>query len=165
MNGIQADAGAYRRHGVRIVGSNVVTANHLKVPDLMRELSNEYEKKANDILARVTKVHSRFEQIHPFSDGNGRVGRLLMNAMLLKKNLPPALIFQEARKFYMLYLNQSQTEADFSRLEDFLCDAVLGAYALMQVSEEDVSGGNVAKEPEEIYGKILRRLARAQMAA
>ena len=165
MNGIQTDAGAYRRHGVRIVGSNVVTANHLKVPALMRELSNEYEKKTSDILAQVTKLHSRFEQIHPFSDGNGRVGRLLMNAMLLKNNLPPALIFQEARKFYMLYLNQSQTEADFSRLEDFLCDAVLGAYALMQVSEEDVSGGNVAKEPEEIYGKILRRLARAQMAA
>jgi fido (protein-threonine AMPylation protein)/DNA-binding XRE family transcriptional regulator len=165
MNGIQTDAGAYRRHGVRIVGSNVVTANHLKVPALMQELAKEYEKQTDDILELVSRVHSRFEQIHPFSDGNGRVGRLLMNAMLLKNNLPPALIFQEARKFYMLYLNQSQMEADFSRLEDFLCDAVLGAYVLMRAGEEESSGSDVVREPEEVYGKVLRKLARAQKAA
>lgn len=165
MNGIQTDAGSYRRHGVRIVGSNVVTANHLKVPALMRELAKEYEKKTGDTLALVARVHSRFEQIHPFSDGNGRVGRLLMNAILLINNLPPALIFQEARRFYMLYLNQSQIQGDFSRLEDFLCDAVLGAYTLLKADEENGSDSLTAKEPEEVYGKVLRKLAKAQQRA
>jgi Fic family protein/DNA-binding XRE family transcriptional regulator len=131
MNGIQQDAGLYRRHAVRIVGANVVTANYLKVPDLMAKLSKDMKTENKDALAQTVEIHSRFEQIHPFSDGNGRVGRLLMNALLLKNNLAPALIRQEKRKFYMLYLNKSQLEKDFSLLEDFICDAVLEGFALI----------------------------------
>jgi|GEM_PF-95505 len=168
MNGIQPDAGQYRRHGVRIVGANVVTANYLKVPELMKKLSAEYEKKPHDLMAWVTRVHSQFEQIHPFLDGNGRVGRLLLNAMLLKNNLPPALIFQESRRFYMLYLNQSQQEGDFSRFEDFLCDAVLGAYDLIEAKDQlnyedemDVTEPRLrARESEALYQKVLKKLAR-----
>ena len=167
MNGIQSDAGQYRRHGVRIVGANVATANHLKVSALMKNVSAEYEKVSRDLIALVARVHSQFEQIHPFSDGNGRVGRLLLNAMLLKNNLPPALIFQESRRFYMLYLNQSQREGDFSRFEDFLCDAVLGAYDLIEVKDQlgyegetTARARNRAREPEALYRKVLKKLAR-----
>lgn len=132
MNGIQEDAGRYRAHAVRIAGAHVPTANFLKVPALMEDLSKEIESRQSDMLAHVTKIHSRFEQIHPFSDGNGRVGRLLMNAMLLKADLPPAMIRQEQRRFYILYLNKSQIENNFVLLEDFICDAVLDSYELMR---------------------------------
>lgn len=132
LNGIQADAGRYRNHGVRITGSNVPTANYLKVPALMQALAKDLGAKPRDILAHAAQTHSRFEQIHPFSDGNGRVGRLLLNAMLLKQNLPPALILQEKRRFYMLYLNKAQLENDLSPLEDFIADAVLDAFNLLE---------------------------------
>ena len=132
LNGIQPDAGRYRAHGVRIAGSNVPTANYLKVPDLMQALSKDLSAKSRDILAHAVQIHSRFEQIHPFSDGNGRVGRLLLNAMLLRQNFPPALIRQEKRRFYMLYLNKAQLENDLSPLEDFICDAVLDAFNLLE---------------------------------
>ncbi len=132
MNGIREDAGLYRRHAVRIVGSHVATANFLKVPVLMPELIKIIKAGDKDIVAFVSRIHSRFEQIHPFSDGNGRVGRLLLWAMLLQKNIAPAIIAQENRRYYIMYLNQSQLQADQSRLEDFICDGILNAYALLK---------------------------------
>jgi Fic family protein len=77
-------------------------------------------------------MHSRFEQIHPFSDGNGRVGRLILDAMILRENLPPAVIRQEKRRFYILYLNKSQLQGDFSLLEDFVCDGILDGFDILE---------------------------------
>lgn len=131
MNGIRDDAGYYRRHAVRIVGANIPTANFLKVPELMRALIKDIQKGEKDIIGFATRVHSRFEQIHPFSDGNGRVGRLLLWAMLLKNNLPPAIISQSEQRFYIMYLNQSQLEDDYSRLTDFICDGILAGYEIL----------------------------------
>lgn len=131
MNGIHADAGRYRYHGVRIVGTHVVTANFMKVPMLMGQLTAELNTKIDDPLKQVALTHARFEQIHPFGDGNGRVGRLLMHAMLLRYQLPPALIRQEDRQKYFTYLQKAQIQGDASLLEDFLCDAVLGGFDIL----------------------------------
>lgn len=132
MNSIIPAAGYYRNHGVRIVGAYVPTANHLKVPELMEDLVTDINKKKTDVIKQISEIHSRFEKIHPFSDGNGRVGRLLIHAMLLRKNLPPALIKQENKILYNNYLNKSQLEGDFSLLEDFICDAVLDGFGLLR---------------------------------
>ncbi len=132
MNGIRDDAGQYRNHSVRIAGSNVPTANYVKIPNLMSGLVEDIWQKLDDPMKHATQIHSRFEQIHPFSDGNGRVGRLILDAMLLKANLPPAVIRQENRRLYITYLNKSQLQEDFSLFEDFLCDAVLSAFAILE---------------------------------
>jgi len=132
MNGINTEAGYYRRHAVRIVGTHVPTANYIKVPKLMEELVKDIQKKQKSILSLITTVHSRFEQIHPFSDGNGRIGRLIIQAMLLKENLAPALIDEKNRRYYMMYLNKAQMGQDVSLLEDFMCDAVLSGYDLVE---------------------------------
>jgi Fic family protein len=132
LNGIKDDAGVYRRHAVRIVGSYVPTANYLKIEALMRELLGAMHKGDKDIIGFAASIHSRFEQIHPFSDGNGRVGRLLLWAMLLQKNIPPAIIAQGKRRYYIMYLNQAQLQEDYSRLEDFVCDGILDGYALLK---------------------------------
>jgi Fic family protein/DNA-binding XRE family transcriptional regulator len=131
MNGIREDAGNYRRHAVRIAGSNVVTANHLKVPTLMESLLKAIRRGEKDAIGFPVRIHSRFEQIHPFSDGNGRIGRLILVAMLLKDDFAPAIISQEKRRFYILYLNQSQLKNDYSRLEDFICDGIMTGYDLL----------------------------------
>jgi Fic family protein len=132
MNGIKEDAGMYRRHAVRIAGAHVPTANYMKLSALMPELLETIRKGDKDIIGFAARIHSRFEQIHPFSDGNGRVGRLLLWAMLLQKNIAPAIIAQENRRYYIMYLNQSQLQDDYSRLEDFVCDGILDGYALLQ---------------------------------
>lgn len=131
MNGIRDDAGRYRSHAVRIAGAHVPTANYLKVPDLMKELiSTIIKNDSTDIIGFSARTHSRFEQIHPFSDGNGRVGRLLLWAMLLARDIVPAVISQEYRRYYIMYLNQSQLNGDHSKLDDFICDAINASYRI-----------------------------------
>ena len=119
MNGVRPDAGVYRNHGVRITGVNLPTANYMSVPRLMPEVMTRITEKTKDVIALSAGVHSKFEQIHPFGDGNGRVGRLLMNAMLLSANLAPAIIRQEQKQLYYAYLYKAQTKDDQSQLESF----------------------------------------------
>ncbi len=132
MNGIRDDAGLYRRHGVRIVGSNVPTANYLKVPELMEKLVKEINQERNDAIKSATHIHSKFEQIHPFSDGNGRIGRLILSAMLIERNLPPAVIEIKEKGLYLNYLRKSQLNKDFKLLEDFICDAILNSFKIIE---------------------------------
>lgn len=136
MNGIRPDAGMYRSHGVRILGVNLPTANYLKIGSLIPDVLSDAVNQANDVVALAATVHSRFEQIHPFSDGNGRVGRLLMNAMLLQHNQAPAIIRQDRKQFYYASLYRAQTTEDSSRLEDFLCDAILGGFQILERGDE-----------------------------
>ena len=131
MNGIIDDAGFYRKHGVRIVGSNVPTANHIKVPELMTDIIREINKKQTDIIEQATIIHSKFEQIHPFSDGNGRIGRLILTAMLLLRNLPPAVIENKEKGRYLNYLRKSQLKNDIVSLQDFMCDAILNGFKII----------------------------------
>ena len=132
MNSIREDAGAYRNHGVRILGAYVPTANYLKVPVLLKELIKNVNAPGKDIIAHVSEIHGRFEQIHPFSDGNGRIGRLLIQIMLLQKNFPPALILQEKKPLYIKYLNKFQMTGDSSLLQDFISDAVMSGFDVLE---------------------------------
>lgn len=132
MNGIRQDAGVYRNHAVRITGVNLPTANYLSVPNLMPELVKTAAQKTDDIIAQLASVHSKFEQIHPFSDGNGRVGRLLMIIMLLQNNLAPAIIRQEQKQLYYTFLYKAQAKNDSSQLEDFLCDTIAEGFDVLE---------------------------------
>lgn len=132
MNGIRPDAGAYRDHGVRIAGVPLPTANHLSVPKLMSELMARIAKGAEDRIGLSADAHAAFEKIHPFSDGNGRVGRLLMNAMLLRENLAPAIIRREQKRAYDAYLFKAQMQEDASQLQDFVCDAIAAGFGILE---------------------------------
>jgi Fic family protein len=132
LNGIREDAGFWRNHGVRIVGANLPTANYLKIPIFIDDLIKEISEKNKDIVALVARVHAKFEQIHPFSDGNGRVGRLLIIAMLLKAKIAPAIIREDLKRSYYNYLNKAQIKQEFSQLEDFICDAVSFGFDILE---------------------------------
>lgn len=132
MNGVRQDAGKYRDHAVRIIGTDLATANSLSVPKLIPEIMKEAENKTKDIIAISSIVHSKFEKIHPFSDGNGRVGRLLMSAMLLKNNFAPAIIRQQQKHLYYTYLYKAQTKEDHSQLENFLCSAISDGFNILE---------------------------------
>ena len=132
MNGIRDDAGCYRRHPVRIVGANIPTSNYLKIPMLMTELLEKIEKKEEDLVQQIAVIHSVFEKIHPFSDGNGRIGRLLIQAMALRQKYPPAIILQKRKRRYNAALNKAQRTDDTAELEEFLCDAFLFGIRMLE---------------------------------
>lgn len=87
------------------------------VYDLICELNNYSGK---DIIKAVSYFHLRFEHIHPFADGNGRVGRTLMNYYLLTHGEPPVIIFYEDKKKYYDTLEAYDTGEDINPLYKFL---------------------------------------------
>ena len=132
LNSIRSDAGNYRNHGVRIMGTYVPTANFAKTGALMKKLIKKINQKNSNMIKHIADIHSQFEKIHPFGDGNGRVGRLLMQAMSIKANLAPVIILQEKKRLYYTYLNKAQIEDDLSLLEDFVCDAINSGYEIIE---------------------------------
>ncbi len=102
-------AGRTRKKGVEVVikdeKGNIVHrgAPSTLVTQLLKELESWYKKNKKRyhpiVLAAV--VHNQFENIHPFADGNGRVGRILLNNILIKHNYPPINIkFKHRREYY-----------------------------------------------------------------
>ena len=95
------DRGVYRRIPVRIMGAYHVPPDPLFVPEQMENLVAEFagNKKLNPI-ERAALFHLKFEGIHPFVDGNGRTGRLILNLMLMQAGYPPINVKYSDRKRY-----------------------------------------------------------------
>ena len=83
-----------------------------RINHLLNELVKWYNKHKNKYPALVLAavVHNQFENIHPFRDGNGRVGRILLNNILIKHNLPPINIDFKKRLEYYATLQSYQKE-------------------------------------------------------
>lgn len=114
MTGILENAGQLRTHPVRIVGSRVVTSNHHKLQAKIPELTTQMAT-VKSPLAMIVH-HAIFEQHHPFSDGNGRVGRLLLNHQLLAVNYSPIIIRAEHKIKYYDALEKAQAKQIFEPL-------------------------------------------------
>lgn len=93
-------AGVYRQIKVRFPDTQTVLPNYMKVPELMAEMVQKVSKVQNPI-ERALKFHFDMAGIHPFTDGNGRTSRLLMNTILIQNNLPPIIIDPKDRTQYI----------------------------------------------------------------
>jgi Fic family protein len=124
MNGILSDAGMFRKHAVRIMGANVALANWASIPKKLELLLNS-DFTNGDIISDLASVHAKFEQIHPFSDGNGRTGRLLMLVSALKNGLTPPVVIKERKKAYYKYLEAAQTREKYESLELFIAESII----------------------------------------
>lgn len=100
------NAGFYRNCPVRISGSRVILPNPMKVPDLMKAFWGKY--KSSTKIEDIIKTHLDFVSIHPFSDGNGRCARLLMNFFLMKNGFCPIIIRPRDRKRYINSIEKAQ---------------------------------------------------------
>lgn len=140
FRGILYDAGQWRRVNVRIVGARFTPPRMEKVVPEMTAWLEQYKRRdieGADPIELAAWMHFRFEHVHPFPDGNGRVGRLLLNLHMLKHNWPPVHILPVNREEYLSALEAGETDlTDLIRLlEKLLASSLLDL--LDQVGTKD----------------------------
>ena len=97
------DKGVYRKIPVRIMGAYTEPVQPYLIEPKMTELLsvNEERKASMNVIERIARFHLEFEGIHPFIDGNGRTGRLIMNLDLIRNGFPPINVkFTDRKKYY-----------------------------------------------------------------
>jgi len=96
----------------------VEAVNHLKQSIKSGALKTE------DVPERLAYLHCEFERIHPFLDGNGRTGRLLLNLILIRLGWPPAIILKERRGRYLKALGRAD-DGDYRPLAEVIARSVI----------------------------------------
>ena len=127
------DKGVYRRIPVRIMGAYTESVQPYLIESKMTELlatDNERKGALHDI-ERIARFHLEFEGIHPFIDGNGRTGRLLMNLELIKCGYPPINVKFADRKRYYDAFDAYYKDGNPNKMIDMIAEYVnerLGEY-------------------------------------
>ena len=121
------EAGRYRQLDVKAAGTNYLYPAHYLISQLMQDFINWLNSDAAKNLHPVeyaTVAHYRFVSIHPFRDGNGRTGRLLMNLLLLRGGYPIVIISNQQRNDYINAIAYGQNNSDdVNRLINLVNDA------------------------------------------
>ena len=119
--------GNWRRHDIHAFKHGMKPPSHPQVPALVRDWVDDVGNLPRDsapIAEAVAARHAGFERIHPFIDGNGRVGRLLMNLLLVRLGYPPAIVQKRLRDRYLDALNRAD-HGDPGPLGEIIARAVL----------------------------------------
>lgn len=105
--------GDYKMLENKVGGSE--TTKPVEVSGAIKALFKEYNSKSKITFDDILDFHVRFESIHPFQDGNGRVGRLIMFKECLKHNIVPFIITEELKMYYYRGIKNWKTERGFLR--------------------------------------------------
>ncbi len=142
------EAGRYSRYPRRIKGSQVTFPNPVKIPELMEEFGAWLGGQHNTPQAAF-EAHYQLVSIHPFSDGNGRTARLLMNLILLRAGYPPVSIGPEERVQYLQALEERQLHNKGENYEALMLqrlDNSLDQY--IETAQKEVEARNGGLEPD-----------------
>lgn len=121
--GILEDAGRYRTRNVKITGAVKAPPDWSKIVKLMDELIEKVAESKAHPIETASFLHHRFVEIHPFSDGNGRVVRLLTNLYLISRDYPPVVLKKEDRGKYYRTLRTADS-GNFEPFTNFIAKAV-----------------------------------------
>lgn len=118
--------GKYRNVPVKIIGTNAKVAEPYLIKPQIENLISWYENENNlSLIEKITLFHLKFETIHPFLDGNGRTGRLILNFELMKNGYTMINIkYKDRRKYYDAFKSYNENE-DATSMIDLVCDYLI----------------------------------------
>lgn len=111
------DRGVYRRVPVRIMGAQNEPVQPYLIQPKMEQLMVDFAVSTEHIITKLARFHIEFEGIHPFIDGNGRTGRLLVNLELMKAGFPPIDIKFTDRILYYNAFDEYHVKHNLSAME------------------------------------------------
>ena len=128
MDHLNFDRGMWKTHDNAIVGADFNTASAHDVPYLMKQWIDNLNyrlhqsKTDEEKIKHILEMHIDFERIHPFSDGNGRTGRLLIIYSLLEHDISPIIIPVELKSDYIRFLANKDSEGLYNLLSPIILE-------------------------------------------
>jgi len=119
-------AGHLRRPGEYVRVGSYIAPPPERVAELLQDALNVYESSHNEFfIERIARFHLEFERIHPFCDGNGRMGRLLINLQMAQEGFPPVIVRNKSKRtdYYPLF-RQFEKDGDCSGMAQMLALAL-----------------------------------------
>lgn len=130
LSNIRDDAaGRFRNNNEWVQVGNYIAVNPKEVPSRLEKMIAEYNANIKgDIVERIAKLHLDFEHIHPFIDGNGRIGRVLNNYLLIREGFVPINIkFIDRKKYYEAF-KEFDENGKTKIMEQIVGRALLNSY-------------------------------------
>ena len=154
------EAGRYRRLDVRAAGTEYEYPPHYLVEELMGDFVGWLDGDGRLLhpVRLAAAAHLRFVSIHPFRDGNGRTGRLLMNLLLLRAGLPIVVISQGDRSAYIDGLVAAQQRGEDGALVEMVARGV--RESLVEVLTVVATAGDCRGKGEAFYEELMAFLGR-----
>ena len=122
MKNLLKRPGEYKKHdyvtGRNEVGSSAADVQ-LDIQNLVEEVTSVSKSDTESVIKIASYFHNVIEEVHPFADGNGRLGRTLTNYILMINNLPPLIVYDEDKKYYYAALEKFDEEDDLSPMIEF----------------------------------------------
>ena len=123
--------GKYRTGYVNLTNVDIALPSAQEVPLRMGKLIKNINNYGKDSIKEIALDHYEFEAIHPFFDGNGRVGRLIMISQLLSKGFAPSIIRVEDRYKYYAALDKADL-GNYNNIVQMICDIIIVGYGLLE---------------------------------
>jgi hypothetical protein len=118
--------GGFREHEIATFPNGMTPPSWVEVPAAMGDWISDvcHIPEATRPIEVLASAHGRFERIHPFLDGNGRTGRLLLNLVLVRLGYPPAIVYKRDRSRYLAALRRADV-GDAGALGELIARSVL----------------------------------------